>query len=156
LGVEYIELRNTHPEQATVPPNVDRYATFTKRVSQTEEGLFDKLPKKTRNMVRRALKTPFAMRIEKENIENFERLHSETMRRVGTPCFPKEHFREILQNFKGMVDNPSVAMVPKTVTFAPGTSGISVVVIGKTPGSTLIHASALPYIAETIAIVAGH
>jgi len=104
LGVDYIELRNAHPDQTTVPPNIHRYATFTKGVSDTEEGLLDTIPKKTRNMVRKALKTPFTTRIEKENIENFERLHSATMRRLGTPCFPKEHFRAILHHFKGTVD----------------------------------------------------
>jgi FemAB-related protein (PEP-CTERM system-associated) len=104
LGVEYIELRNGYPEQAAAAPNVDRYATFTKVLSDTEDGLLETIPKKTRNMVRKALKTPFTTRIETENIENFERLHSTTMRRLGTPCFPKEHFRKILQNFRGMVD----------------------------------------------------
>ncbi len=104
LGVEYIELRNGYAEQAATPPNVDRYATFTKVTSETEEGLFESLPKKTRNMVRKALKTPFTTRIETENIEHFNALHSTTLRRLGTPCFPKEHFREILKNFKGMVD----------------------------------------------------
>jgi FemAB-related protein (PEP-CTERM system-associated) len=104
LGVEYIELRNGHAEQATAQPNIDRYATFTKSLSDTESGLFETIPKKTRNMVRKALKTPFTTRIENENIENFERLHSRTMRRLGTPCFPKEHFRGLLRAFKGMVD----------------------------------------------------
>jgi FemAB-related protein (PEP-CTERM system-associated) len=110
LGVEYIELRNAHPEQATVPPNVDRYATFTKALSDSEPGLFGTLPKKTRNMVRKALKTQFTTRIEREDIEGFERLHSETMRRLGTPCFPKAHFREIVRNFKGMVDMREVRL----------------------------------------------
>jgi FemAB-related protein (PEP-CTERM system-associated) len=104
LGVEYIELRNGYTEEAVLPPNVDRYATFTKVVTETEEGLFQTLPKKTRNMVRKALKSPFTTRIEGESIANFEELHSKTLRRLGTPCFPKEHFREILRNFKGMVD----------------------------------------------------
>lgn len=104
LGVEYLELRNGYPEQAVMPPNVDRYATFTKAVPETEEALFESLPKKTRNMVRKALKTPFTTRIEQEDITNFEHLHAVTLRRLGTPCFPKEHFRQILKNFKGLVD----------------------------------------------------
>jgi FemAB-related protein (PEP-CTERM system-associated) len=104
LGVEYLELRNGFLEQTVAPPNVDRYATFTKAVPETEEALFESLPKKTRNMVRKALKTPFTTKIEHEDIENFEHLHAITLRRLGTPCFPKEHFRGILKNFKGMVD----------------------------------------------------
>jgi FemAB-related protein (PEP-CTERM system-associated) len=110
LGVEYVELRNGHPEQTAAPSNVDRYATFTKCLSNTKEALIETIPKKTRNMIRKALRTPFTTRVDKENIENFENLHSKTMRRLGTPCFPKDHFRQILQHFKGMVDIREVVL----------------------------------------------
>jgi FemAB-related protein (PEP-CTERM system-associated) len=104
LGVQYIELRNGHAEQVSAQPNVDRYATFTKAVTPDEAALMDSLPKKTRNMVRKALKTPFAMRIGSRDIAQFERIHSTTMRRLGTPCFPKQHFANILKYFGPMVD----------------------------------------------------
>jgi FemAB-related protein (PEP-CTERM system-associated) len=110
LEVEYIDLRNAYPEQCAFPPNVDRYATFTKAVPETEELLLESLPKKTRNMARKALKTPFTTRIETSDIENFEALHAKTLRRLGTPCFPKQHFREILKNFQGMVDIREVSL----------------------------------------------
>ncbi len=110
LGVEYIDLRNASPEQAPEIPNVSQYATFTKTLSPTEEGLFETLPKKTRNMVRKALKTPFTTRIETEDITNFEQLHAQTLRRLGTPCFPRRHFRAILANFKGKVDIREVVL----------------------------------------------
>jgi len=39
--------------------------------------------------------------------------------------------------------------VPQTVTFVPGTTIMSVTVWAVGPGATLIHASALPNIADT-------
>src|SRR5579862_1292002 len=110
LGVEYIDLRNYYPQQAPVEPNVDRYSTFTKTVCPSEEALFESLPKKTRNMVRKALKTPFQTRIATGDISNFEKLHSITLRRLGTPCFPKLHFRRILKYFKDKVDVREVVL----------------------------------------------
>jgi FemAB-related protein (PEP-CTERM system-associated) len=110
LGVEYIDLRNGYPEQAPAPSNVSQYATFTKTLSGTEEELLETLPKKTRNMVRKALKTPFKTKVETEDITNFESLHSRTLRRLGTPSFPKEHFRAILANFRGKVDIREVVL----------------------------------------------
>jgi len=44
------------------------------------------------------------------SIDNFERLHAETLRRLGTPCFPKEHFRAIMANFKDKVDIREVSL----------------------------------------------
>ena len=50
--------------------------------------------------------------------------------------------------------NPGVATVPLTVTFAAGSSIVNVPVTGVTAGNTVIHASALPAIADTTANVA--
>jgi FemAB-related protein (PEP-CTERM system-associated) len=103
LRVQYIELRSGHPEQITTSTNVDRYATFTKQVTPDEDALMESLPKKTRNMVRKALKTHFVTRTSR-SVDEFERIHSATMRRLGTPCFPKEFFAAILKNFGRMAD----------------------------------------------------
>jgi pseudomonalisin len=46
-------------------------------------------------------------------------------------------------------DNPAVASVPATVTFVAGTTIVSATVWAVGPGATLIHASALPNIADT-------
>jgi len=104
LGVQYIELRGGHREQIIGEPNVDRYATFTKLLSDNEEALMASLPMKMRKNVRRALRTPFTMRIGCREIDEFERIHSTTMRRLGTPCFPKQYFKAILRHFGDMAD----------------------------------------------------
>ncbi|MBV8818395.1 MAG: hypothetical protein JO022_08575 [Acidobacteriaceae bacterium] len=46
-------------------------------------------------------------------------------------------------------DNPAVATVPATVTFGPGATSAIVTITGVAPGTTVIHASALPNIADT-------
>jgi len=104
LGVEYIELRGGHRDQIASEPNVDRYTTFRKPLTEDAETLMESLPKKTRNMVRKVLKTPFTMRIGGVEINDFERIHSATMRRLGTPCFPKQYFAAILRHFGDMAD----------------------------------------------------
>ena len=62
LGVDYVELRNAFPEQCAGVSNVSRYVTFSREAAPDEEGneeaLLARLPKKTRNIVRKALKQP--------------------------------------------------------------------------------------------------
>jgi hypothetical protein len=50
-------------------------------------------------------------------------------------------------------DNPAVATVPATATFPPGSIAVRVAVTGVSTGSTLIHANALPNIADATASV---
>jgi hypothetical protein len=57
LDVAHLELRNAYPEQCAGFERLSRYVTFTQEVSpQTPDELIEALPKKTRNMVRKALK----------------------------------------------------------------------------------------------------
>jgi FemAB-related protein (PEP-CTERM system-associated) len=115
LGVEYIELRNAHSEQALETPSVDRYVTFTKTLSPAEGDLLLTLPKKTRNIVRKSFKSDFRIRIRTDGIGSFERLHSDTLRRLGTPCFPKQHFAAIMDRFHGLVDIREVLLGDRMV-----------------------------------------
>lgn len=114
LDVEYVELRNGFLEQTLIAPNVDRYVTFTKALDSNDD-LLASLPKKTRNMVRKAQKTPFTSRIHNYASPGFERLHSETMRRLGTPSFPKRHFAAIMKHFPGIADVREVLLDDKVV-----------------------------------------
>ena len=104
LGVQYIELRNAFPEQCGGEPNLSRYVTFTQELPASEEKLMEELPKKTRNVVRKALKTPFTARYGIRDVSRLDDLHSRNMRRLGTPCFPRRYFERLLANFGDMVD----------------------------------------------------
>jgi FemAB-related protein (PEP-CTERM system-associated) len=101
---QYIELRNARPEQCLGWNTVERYVTFTRPVCPPDpERLLDSLPKKTRNMVRKALKTPFEV-VRVWDTRRFERLHSLTLRRLGTPSFPPRHFSSLVRYFGRHVD----------------------------------------------------
>ena len=104
LGADYIELRNAFPEQCVGTSNVSRYVTFTREAGSDEEALLASLPKKTRNIVRKALKQRFSMRYGVRDPAILDRVHSRNMRRLGTPCFPRRYFASLLANFGKMAD----------------------------------------------------
>jgi FemAB-related protein (PEP-CTERM system-associated) len=104
LGVDYIELRNAFPEQCAGKPNVDRYVTFGQALQPGEEALIESLPKKTRNMVRKALKTPFEARYGVRDSDRFDAIMARNMRRLGTPTFPRKYYDRLLANFGEMAD----------------------------------------------------
>jgi FemAB-related protein (PEP-CTERM system-associated) len=105
LAVDYIELRNAFPEQCVGENNVTRYVTFTQAVrAGSDEELLQSIPKKTRNLVRKAVKTPFTMRSGIRETGRFFDILSRNMRRLGTPCFPQRYFDRLLANFGMMVD----------------------------------------------------
>jgi FemAB-related protein (PEP-CTERM system-associated) len=104
LSADYIELRNAYPEQCLGTPNVSRYVTFVQEVEPDEDALLRSLPKKTRNTVRKALKQPFTMRYRVSDATTLDRVHSRNMRRLGTPCFPREYFSLLQANFREMVE----------------------------------------------------
>jgi len=99
LSVQHVELRNTDEEQRLGFSPVDRYLTYTQTVRrQAGEELLAELPKKTRNMVRKSLKSPFASRIA-EGLDGFYELLSRNYRRLGTPIFPRQYFQTLLEEF---------------------------------------------------------
>ena len=104
LGADYLELRNAHREQCATTPNVDRYVSFIQPLVPDENALLESLPKKTRNMVRKSLKTKFEMRYRSKDLKHFETLYAKSMRRLGTPCFPSKYFANLVRNFGDMID----------------------------------------------------
>ena len=104
LNVDYIEFRNAWPEQAAGTPNVSRYVAFSQPVEADEAALLAALPKKTRNLVRKALKEPFEMRYAVPETRVFDRVHARNSHRLGTPNFPRRYFDLLLANFKDMAD----------------------------------------------------
>jgi FemAB-related protein (PEP-CTERM system-associated) len=115
LRVEYIELRNACPEQCVGRPNVDRYVTFSQQPETEEPHLMQSLPKKTRNMVRKALKSPFEMRQGLSDPKTLDDIHSRNMRRLGTPNFPPKYFERLLANFGDMADIREVRLDGKVM-----------------------------------------
>jgi FemAB-related protein (PEP-CTERM system-associated) len=104
LGVDYVEFRNSRVEQCVSGPNVDRYVSFSQPLVGDETALLESLPKKTRNLVRKALKQNFETRNQVADLRNFTALYARNMRRLGTPCFPPQYFTSLVRNFGSMVD----------------------------------------------------
>ncbi|MFN7925666.1 MAG: FemAB family XrtA/PEP-CTERM system-associated protein [Bryobacteraceae bacterium] len=103
-SVQYVDLRNTDPAQCLGLTAVDRYVTFTLPVKpMTDEELMSVVSKKRRNMVRKALKSPYSTRSTR-SIDHFYRLLSQNYRRLGTPVFPRRFFERMLANFGDVVD----------------------------------------------------
>jgi FemAB-related protein (PEP-CTERM system-associated) len=103
LGVQYVELRNLDESQRVGFERVSRYVTFHQEIGPDEEALLKAIPRKTRYMVRKAVKEPFTGRSTRD-FSRFVDLYSQNLRRLGTPSFPRAFFENILANFERMVD----------------------------------------------------
>jgi FemAB-related protein (PEP-CTERM system-associated) len=115
LGVQHTELRNLHPEQRLGFQPLDRYVTFRQQIGPDEEAMLEAIPRKTRYMVRKALKHPFTMRSTRD-VRSFEDLYARNLRRLGTPCFPYRHFTTLLENFGAAADVREVLLDGKVVS----------------------------------------
>lgn len=115
MGVQYVELRNAHPEQRLGFAAVPRYVTFTQQIGPDEQAMLEAIPRKVRYMVRKSLKAGFSTRVETRWSQAFADLYLENLRRLGTPAFPEKHFRNLLQNFEGRADVREVLHEGKVV-----------------------------------------
>ncbi len=96
--VQYAELRNAWPEQCAGLHPVRRYVTFTQELKGTEEELLQGIPRKTRAAVRKSLQCNLTSRRTRD-IDAFCRLYLANLRRLGTPAFPRSHFRRLLDHY---------------------------------------------------------
>lgn len=103
-AVQYVELRNSWPDQCLGFHPVDRYVTFTQPVSPvSDDDLLASVSKKTRNMVRKSLKSPFSTRAT-TSLDHLYRLLVNNYRRLGTPVFPRSFFETMQKNFGPVLD----------------------------------------------------
>jgi FemAB-related protein (PEP-CTERM system-associated) len=98
LRVNFVELRNAHPEQCAGLVNITRYVTFTQQIGPDAAAILEAIPRKTRYIVRKSLKSPYTVR-ETRDPRAFEELYSRNLRRLGTPSFPRRHFATLLEAF---------------------------------------------------------
>lgn len=114
LQVQHAELRNAYAEQCAGFDKLIRYVTFTQQIGPDSETILASIPRKTRYMVRKALRFPFAMQTVSD-LRGFDELYSANLRRLGTPSFPSKHFRELQKNFGDALDVKEVQLEGKTV-----------------------------------------
>ncbi len=104
LKVEYVELRNGHPEQCAGLAHLEGYVALKQQIGPDESALLESIPRKTRRMVRKSLENSLLTCQRKTQSAAFEDLYSRNLRRLGTPSFPSRHFAALLRNFGDMVE----------------------------------------------------
>ncbi len=99
LDVEHLELRNAYEDQCAGFARLDRYVTFSFPLEPMSAAeLLARIPKKTRNMVRKAQRFPYQVR-RTRSIEGFYELLALNYRRLGTPVFPRAWFEALCEHY---------------------------------------------------------
>lgn len=99
--VDYLELRDSHaatPQQGFLQQRL--YASFERPIPDNETELLRSLPRDVRRMIRLGEQFGFAASLGGvELLDEFYDLYASSVRRLGTPVFPKRLFAAFLQEF---------------------------------------------------------
>src|SRR5208283_16740 len=101
---DYLEL---HQRSSRLFPDFHHnplYVTFTTELSANVEANLKKLPRDTRYMVRKGEKAGLRTQHGFDQMDSFYGLFSESMRRLGTPVFPRKFFDNLVSEFGPQVD----------------------------------------------------
>ena len=115
LKVDHVEFRNLDESQCVAGSNISRYVTYTQDIGVDDAAILEQIPRKTRYMVRKALKNGLTSRHHRESIDVFERMYSRNLQRLGTPAFPRQHFTNLLVHFGKAADICEVSSGGKAV-----------------------------------------
>ena len=102
-GVDHLELRNERPVRSDWLRKDGLYVTFKKAISEDHDANLSAIPRKQRAMVRKGIKAGLVGELD-DGIDNLYQAYSESVRNLGTPVFPKSHFRAIRAEFGDDVD----------------------------------------------------
>jgi len=103
LNVDHLELRNERPVRNDWLRKDSLYVTFRRELSGDHEANMNAIPRKQRAMVRKGIKAGLVGELD-DGIDNLYEAYSESVRNLGTPVFPKAHFRAIREEFGDDVD----------------------------------------------------
>ncbi len=113
--VDFLELRNRNGGLLAGFHANTRYATFTTQLVADPEGNWKRLPRDTRYMIRKAEKAGLQPRRGLDQLGDFYRLFAISMRRLGTPVFPRALFENVIEEFHDRVDLLLVYAAPQPV-----------------------------------------
>ncbi len=103
--VGFIELR---AQQGPVAPGFSTpksiYVNISTPLSQDIDANLKRLPRDTRYMIRKAEKQGLEVRHGLDQMTQFYRLHAISLRRLGTPVFPRALFEKQVEGFSPNVD----------------------------------------------------
>lgn len=109
LRVEYLELRDAglsrhEPGDAGLLAQ-DLYVTFDHPLTADEDQLLKSFPRDVRRMIRQGEKHGLVAEAGREELLNeFYQVYATSVRRLGTPVFPKGLFAEFLREFPATSD----------------------------------------------------
>lgn len=98
LKVDYVELRDLPSATPGWKTRDDLYAGFERQLSRVEEENLQKIPRRQRAVLRKALTQDLTVTIE-SSTDAFYGLYSRTMRDHGTPALPQRFFDRLLAAF---------------------------------------------------------
>jgi len=101
---QYLEMRQMADEIFDLPTKKDFVTMFLKLHGNEELVWKNSLEAKTRNQIRKAEKADLTVDLGSKYLDDFYRVLSVNFRDLGTPIYPKEFFRNILEGFKGLSD----------------------------------------------------
>ncbi len=102
-GVGHLEVRNQAPVRDDWLRKDGLYVTFKRELSADHDANLNAIPRKQRAMVRKGIKAGLVGEPD-AGIDNLYQAYSESVRNLGTPVFPKAHFRAIRAEFGDDVD----------------------------------------------------
>lgn len=101
LRVDYLELRDSKaapPQSGFLPQNL--YVSFEHTITDNEAELMKSFPRDVRRMIRLGERFGFDSSLGgAELLDEFYELYAASVRRLGTPVFPKSLFRAFLYEF---------------------------------------------------------
>lgn len=100
----YLEVRNRNGGLLAGFHANPRYATFTTPLPADPDAALKRLPRDTRYMIRKGEKAGLQSRSGMEQMGTFYHLLALSMRRLGTPVFPRALFENLVRQFPQQTD----------------------------------------------------
>jgi FemAB-related protein (PEP-CTERM system-associated) len=101
---DYLELRYRKRDPLPDFSPIARYVTFTAPLSSDPEANLKRLPRDTRYMIRKSISAGLRSQGGLDQLGDFYKLFTYSMKRLGTPVFPCALFENLMQEFEGKVD----------------------------------------------------
>jgi FemAB-related protein (PEP-CTERM system-associated) len=114
--LDYLELRYRQRDSLPEFSLNQRYVTFTTSLLPDPDANLKRLPRDTRYMIRKAMKAGLRCQHGLDQLDAFYRLFTYSMRRLGTPVFPRALFENLIREFRDSIDLLLVYAGDKPVT----------------------------------------
>jgi len=96
--IDYLELRNTEGKHPDLPIK-DLYVTFQQELYEDPEKNLERIPRKTRRMIRQGGKHNLRAERGRDYLREFYHIYAQSVRNLGTPVFPFRLFTYLMEEF---------------------------------------------------------